>query len=145
VDNDRVKSLLMESDAFVMPCRDDSSGDRDGIPVVLMEAMACGLPVVSGDLPAIRELVHHDQNGLLVNGTDAGAIATAISRLADDPALRQRLGKAGRQRVVDEFSLSENVSRVEQLLSASISTRGGKVPITSSNQSAANPAGREPA
>ncbi|HRK31143.1 MAG TPA: glycosyltransferase family 4 protein [Tepidisphaeraceae bacterium] len=122
VDNERVRHLLQHSDAFALPCRDDSSGDRDGIPVVLMEAMACGLPVISGDLPAIRELVSHDRSGLLVDGTNVSSIAESIARLAGNPALRQSLAAAGRQRVVEEFSLSENVTRIERLLRHSLST-----------------------
>lgn len=124
VDNEKVRSLLLESDAFALPCRDDSSGDRDGIPVVLMEAMACALPVISGDLPAIRELVEHDKTGLLVDGTDVGAIARAIERLCTDEPTRKRLGEGGRQRVVQEFSLAENVSRIERLLQASGASAG---------------------
>jgi glycosyltransferase involved in cell wall biosynthesis len=121
VDNDRVRELLQQSDAFALTCRDDSSGDRDGIPVVLMEAMACGLPVISGDLPAIRELVSHDQSGLMVDGTDVTAIAQAVARIANDSALRRQLGDAGRRRVVEEFSLFENVSRIEKLLRQTMS------------------------
>lgn len=122
VDNDRVLALLQESDAFALTCRDDSSGDRDGIPVVLMEAMACALPVISGDLPAIRELVSHGENGLLVDGNSIDAIAGAIKSITADPKRAAQLGSAGRARVVEEFSLRGNVDRIEKLLAATIST-----------------------
>jgi glycosyltransferase involved in cell wall biosynthesis len=118
VDNDRVRQLMAESDVFALPCRDDSSGDRDGIPVVLMEAMACGLPAISGDLPAIRELIAHEQSGLLVDGTSPSAIGAALQRLATDRSLASRLAAAGRARVVEEFSLSANVDRIEAALRA---------------------------
>jgi len=129
VDNDRVKTLLQQSDAFALPCRDDSSGDRDGIPVVLMEAMACGLPVISGDLPAIRELVQHDVSGLMVDGNDIDAITRAVALLGKDVPNRKRLGSAGRARVVEEFSLTENVSRMEALLRRSLSISAPDEPI----------------
>jgi glycosyltransferase involved in cell wall biosynthesis len=113
VDNDTVRGLLTEHEVFALPCRVDSVGDKDGIPVVLMEAMASGLPVVSGDLDAIRELIQHEESGLLVDGTRVEPTRDALARLAADPALRVRLGSAGRQRVIDEFSLETNVSRLE--------------------------------
>ncbi|MCS7034517.1 MAG: glycosyltransferase family 4 protein [Phycisphaerae bacterium] len=142
VENEQVPALLREADAFALPCRQDSSGDRDGIPVVLMEAMACGLPVISGDLPAIRELVKHEHNGLLVNGLEPQSVAEAIERLARDPELRRRLGQSGRQRVMEEVSLGENVSRLERLLRETISTGSADVPITSADR-AAMPSGHE--
>ena len=86
--NDRVRELLMQSDYFVLPCKTDAKGDRDGIPVVLMEAMACGVPVISGDLPAIRELIEHGESGMLVDGTNASDVANALEELERDPGLR---------------------------------------------------------
>ena len=105
-----------EADLLALPCRTDSNGDRDGIPVVLMEAMACALPVISGDLPAVRELVIDEQTGLLVPGDDPAALTIALARLADDPALRRRLGEAGRAHVLAEFALDVNIDRLEQAL-----------------------------
>lgn len=121
VTNDRVRELLQASDVFALPCRVDRNGDKDGIPVVLMEAMACGLPVLSGDLPAIRELVIDQQTGRLVDGTDVDATAAALQALLDDPATSDRLAQAGRAQVVDEFSLMRNVDRLEQALRRAIS------------------------
>lgn len=105
-----VRAELGRADAFALACRVDSNGDRDGIPVVLMEAMACGLPCVSGDLPAIRELVLDRRTGLLVPGGDDEATARAI-----DSALRdESFGDAGRRWVVDKFSLRGTVEQLEQ-------------------------------
>jgi glycosyltransferase involved in cell wall biosynthesis len=115
VDADHVRELLLASDAFALPCRVDASGDRDGIPVVLIEAMACGLPVVSGDLPAIRELVADGRTGRLVPSDQVGALAGALTQIVADAATAQRLGQAGRERVLSEFSLTGNVGRIEML------------------------------
>jgi colanic acid/amylovoran biosynthesis glycosyltransferase len=116
VSNDRVRELLGDADYFVLPCRTDSRGDRDGIPVVLMEAMACGVPVISGDLPAIRELIEHGESGMLVDGTNAADVACAMEELERDSELRSHVATGGRKRVETEFSLEENVTRLEKLL-----------------------------
>jgi len=112
VDNERVRSLMGDADAFALPCRTDAQGDRDGIPVVLMEAMACGRPVVSGDLPAIRELIVDGETGRLVPGGDVAALAHALDDLRVDPGACVRLGGAGRDRVVQEFSQEVNLRRL---------------------------------
>ncbi len=101
-----------QADLFVLPCRVDTSGDRDGIPVALMEAMARRVCVVSGDLPAIRELIDHERTGLLVTPGDAGALAQAMTRLIVEPDLRLRLADAGRAWVSEEFSTPVNTRRL---------------------------------
>ena len=113
VDNSRVRELLAQADVLALPCRTDSSGDRDGIPVVLMEAMACGVPVIAGDLPAIRELVDGREAGLLVPGAEPSILAEALARIRADANLRSSLAIAGRAVVEEEFSLAGNVSRLE--------------------------------
>lgn len=113
VDSEAVRQAMMRADVFMLPCREDERGDRDGIPVVLMEAMACGVPTVSGDLPAIRELIDHERTGLLIDGNDPASAATALKRLIEDEPGRRRLGESGRQRVVEEFDLTVNVQRLE--------------------------------
>ncbi|MBM4385833.1 MAG: glycosyltransferase family 4 protein [Deltaproteobacteria bacterium] len=110
--NEDVRRMLRDADLFVLPCRIDDSGDRDGIPVVLMEAMACGTPVVSGDLPAIRELITDGDTGLLVPSDDSAALAAAIERVLTDRALAGRLAARGRERVVEEFALEINLRRL---------------------------------
>jgi len=73
---------------------------REGLPKGLIEAGACGLPLVTTDVPGCREVVTDGVDGLLVPVRDAGALASAISRLQSDPALAQRLGAAARQKVL---------------------------------------------
>ncbi|NWG72701.1 MAG: glycosyltransferase family 4 protein [Parvularculaceae bacterium] len=114
--NRDVLELMRQADLFVLPCRVAGSGDRDGIPVVLMEAMAAGLCVISGDLPAIRELVQHDETGLLVAPEDVSALSAALLQIAGDAALRARLRAAGRRRIEQEFDLGLNAGRIAQAL-----------------------------
>ncbi|MBI2725926.1 MAG: glycosyltransferase family 4 protein [Polaromonas sp.] len=77
---------------------------REGLPKVLLEAAACGLPLVATDAPGCREIVRHGENGLLVPLRDATALALAIERLLADSALRASMGKKGRRMVEEEFS-----------------------------------------
>jgi glycosyltransferase involved in cell wall biosynthesis len=123
VSNDRVRDLFGGADLFVLPCRSDVSGDRDGIPVVLMEAMARGVPVISGDLPAIRELIEPGVSGLLIAGGDSVALTAAIQRVAADPALRIALATAARAAVEREFALEPNVTKLEQMIEKCINQR----------------------
>jgi len=116
VRNDRVQDLLGRADVFALPCRTDARGDKDGIPVVLMEAMARGVPAISGDFPAIRELIEHGHDGLIVGPDDFVLLAEHLIRLDTDEPERLRLAAAGRARVVEEFSLDMNVARLEEAL-----------------------------
>jgi glycosyltransferase involved in cell wall biosynthesis len=99
-----------------LPCRTATNGDKDGIPVVLMEAMAASRAVIAGDLPAIRELIQHDETGLLVPPDHESALAAALDKLAGDPALRSRMGVAARAKVAEEFSDAVNWQRLTQAL-----------------------------
>ncbi|HXP96999.1 MAG TPA: glycosyltransferase family 4 protein [Telmatospirillum sp.] len=77
---------------------------REGLPKALLEASACGRPMVATDVPGCNELVRDDDNGLLVAVRQAAPLADALERLARDPALRARLGRRARERVEQEFS-----------------------------------------
>jgi glycosyltransferase involved in cell wall biosynthesis len=82
---------------------------REGLPKVLIEAAACGRPIVTTDTPGCREVVRHEENGLLVPPRDAVALAAALRRLILSPALRAFLGKRGREIAVAEFGLEKVV------------------------------------
>jgi glycosyltransferase involved in cell wall biosynthesis len=110
--NQQVREMLKTTDLFVLPCQVDRNGDRDGIPVVLMEAMACGICVVSGDLPTIRELIRHEVTGCMVDPGDVDELARTMEQLLAVPAHRRALADAGRRRVAEEFSLAVNVKRM---------------------------------
>ena len=91
--------LLRQTHIFTLP-----STYREGLPKAVLEAMAAGLPVVATNIPGCREAVIDNETGLLVPPRNPAALAEALSRLIADPALRARLGAAGRQRVLDNFS-----------------------------------------
>lgn len=114
-----VRDLLADADALVAPSVPTASGKREGIPVVLMEAMSSGIPVVASDLSGIPELVVDGETGILTPPRDAFAIAAALERLAADPALGRGFAERGRERVVRDFdaranarALAERIERV---------------------------------
>jgi glycosyltransferase involved in cell wall biosynthesis len=88
---------------FCLPCRVVEDGDRDGIPNVLLEAMACGLPVVTTGISGIPELVTDGVTGLIVPAGDPDATADALLRLHEDKALARRLSRAGEALVRERF------------------------------------------
>ncbi len=108
--SDAVADELGAADVLVAPSVPTRGGKREGIPVVLMEAMASGLPVVASRLSGIPELVSDEVDGLLVPAGDADAIADALERLARDPDLRGRLGAAGRATVLRAFDIDRNAA-----------------------------------
>jgi len=91
------------STVFCLPCRVLDDGDRDGIPNVLVEAMAAGLPVIATPVSGIPELVVHEENGLLVPPDNVEALAAALLRLHRDPRLAEALGQTGRLAVLERF------------------------------------------
>lgn len=107
-----VAELLATADVAVAPSVPTPCGRREGIPVVLMEAMASGLPVVASRISGIPELVDHEVSGLLVEPRAPDEIALALRRLQADPGLRERLGAAGRLKVEREFSLDTNAAEL---------------------------------
>ncbi len=113
---DKLIQEYRRASLFVLPCLVTDDGDRDGIPNVLVEAMAMRVPVVSTRVSAIGELVDHMQNGLLVNEKDRESLAEAMEFLLNDPPLRRRLGENGRQKVMDGFSLDHSTAKVRDLL-----------------------------
>ena len=83
---------------------------REGLPRGLIEAAACGLPIVTADVPGCREVVEHEVSGLLVPVRDGPATADALRRLLTDPELRRRMAGAARDKAVAEFSVEQFVA-----------------------------------
>lgn len=110
-----VVEQLLKADVFVLATVVAASGKREGLPNVLKEAMACGLPVVASKLSGIPELVEDGVSGFLLAPKDTEALATALQRLKADPELRQRMGQAGREKVVNDFDLHNSTLKRAKL------------------------------
>ncbi len=112
---DEIVAAYRRADVFVLAPVVTGDGDRDGIPNVLVEAMASGVPVVATRISGIPELITDGVDGLLVAQHDPVALAEAIERVLRDPDLAARLSQAGRQRVADDFDLARNTRRLRAL------------------------------
>jgi len=110
-----VAELIAAAAVCAAPCLHAADGDRDGLPTVLLEAMAMGTPCVSTPVAGIPEAVEPDVTGLLVPERDAYALADAIDALAGDPALRLRLAVAARRRVEDVFDRRVQATELARL------------------------------
>lgn len=97
---DDMPAVLSEADIVCLP-----TYYREGVPRVLIEAAACGLPAVTTDTPGCRDIVIHEETGLLVAPRSVEDLAAAIRRLAGDRELRERLGRAAREHAVRHFSI----------------------------------------
>lgn len=128
-DREAVLEELAEADAAVLASVRTASGRREGIPVSLMEAQAMALPVVSSRQSGIPELVADGETGLLVAPGDAEALAEALERLAGDPELCLKMGRAGREKVRREYDQRRNVAALAELFRAGPAqgVAGGKV------------------
>lgn len=111
---DKIVRLLLDADVLTAPSVPTRDGRREGIPVVLMEAMMSGVPVIASNLSGIPELVKHQSTGLLVPPRDARSLADALERCIRDPDLRRRLGRAGREKAESEFDLNKNAAKLAE-------------------------------
>ena len=117
--------IYQQATVFALPCIVLDDGDRDGVPNVLLEAMAVGLPVVSCPVAGVPELVESGDNGLLVAERNASELAAAIELLLNDQGLRSRLGAQGRRTVAARFDSLTTGEAVLGLLSAAHAGRPG--------------------
>lgn len=97
------------ADCLALPCIVGKDGDRDGIPTVILEALATELPVISTKVSGIPEVIEDGKSGLLIEPEDTEKLAYAIEKLCYDTELRFRLGKNGRQIIKQKFEISANV------------------------------------
>jgi colanic acid/amylovoran biosynthesis glycosyltransferase len=116
VDQDGIRALYRQADAFAL------ASFAEGVPVVLMEAMAMEIPVIATGITGIPELIRDGVDGLLVMPSDVAALAAAIARLMDEPLLRRGLGLAGRLRVIDRYNLAVNVGRLAAVFARRLKT-----------------------
>jgi glycosyltransferase involved in cell wall biosynthesis len=111
-----VSDWLRAFDAFVLP-----SYANEGVPQALMQAMACGLPVITTPVGAIGEIVSDGETGLMVPPRDVSALASALTKLRDDPQLRQTLAERGLQQARSRFSSKQMLDAMEQILNRLVS------------------------
>jgi colanic acid/amylovoran biosynthesis glycosyltransferase len=103
---------------FAAPCVVGEDGNRDGLPTVLLEAMALGTPCVSTDVTGIPEVLRDGETGLMVPQRDPAALADAIERLLADPELRVGLAGRARRLVEAEFDVHRNAARLREAFQA---------------------------
>lgn len=112
VNQDRIRDLYSRADAFSIP------SFAEGIPVVLMEAMSMEIPCVTSRITGIPELIRDGIDGILTAPSDVRGLADGLSRLMDDPELREQIGKKARQRIIESYNLEKNVDRLAQVFRA---------------------------
>jgi glycosyltransferase involved in cell wall biosynthesis len=111
-------SAYADAHTVIVPSVEDATGDRDGLPNVVLEAMASGRPVVASAIAAIPSAIEDGRSGLLVPPGDPAALAGAVARVASDGALRERMGAAGRLVVERRFELGECTNRLIRCIEA---------------------------
>lgn len=122
VTQEELREIYKQATLFALPCLVVDNGDRDGIPNVLVEAMAMRVPVISTDISGIPELIEHNVNGLLVPEKNAQAMADAIGSLLEDSGLRSRLSEAGRARVCRDFDSQTTTLELKALFESRLIT-----------------------
>jgi len=113
--HDELRRIYQRACVFALPCVVAADGDRDGIPNVLLEAMASGVPVVSTPVSGIPEVVNSEAEGLLVPPGSPARLADAVDRLLNSPELREKLALAARAKIETSFSIERNSAQLLSL------------------------------
>src|SRR5690349_12056162 len=108
-------SIYQNATIFALTPMQTEDGDRDGIPNVLVEAMAVGLPVITTAVAGIPELVDNNRNGLLYQPHDVEGIASGIIELLHHAEKRRQLGRAGSKKVMEQFDIAQAAKRLKVL------------------------------
>jgi glycosyltransferase involved in cell wall biosynthesis len=116
IDHQEVLTCYQRATVFALPCVVASTGDRDGLPTAVLEAMGAGVPVITTSVNGLADVVIDGVNGLVVPQRNPEALAAAISRVLGDSALADRLGAAARATVEADFCLSESVRKLRSLI-----------------------------
>jgi glycosyltransferase involved in cell wall biosynthesis len=112
ISQDEIARYYLGADIYVHP------SFAEGVPVVIMEAMAHALPVVAAGVMGVRELVHHGENGLVVRPGRKDELVDAVRRLAADPSERARMGQSGRRTVEAEFDVRGSAQLLRDLFTS---------------------------
>ena len=121
-----LQSEMHQARCFVQHSIEAASGDCEGLPVGILEAGACGLPVISTRHAGIPDVVIEGETGFLVDEGDVEGMAHHMLRIAQDPSLAAKLGQAARRRIESQFSLEGTISALWQIIESCI---GGTLPV----------------
>ena len=124
---ERLLRIMRRAAVLALPCVVSEDGDRDGLPTVLLEALALGLPAISTSLPGIDEIIDHRRTGLLVPPADGLGLADGIAELLSNPDLRRHLAALGREKAEAAFDVSRNTRRLLDLFARS--TASGRLRV----------------
>ena len=113
-----VMAHLQEAAVFAAPCVVGSDGNRDGLPTVLLEAMALGVPCISTDVTGIPEVIKHNESGILVPQKNAHALSLALERLLSQPQERTRLAQQARRLIESAFDIRHNSAALRSVFDA---------------------------
>ncbi|AEM57715.1 hexosyltransferase [Haloarcula hispanica N601] len=120
VSDERLVTEFDKASCFLLPCIVAESGDRDGIPVALMESMAMQTPPISTNVSGIPELIDHQQNGLVVEPKNTDGLAEAISSILSDSEKQHRFGEAGREKVAQKFNVEHEADKLKSVFKKAI-------------------------
>lgn len=115
-----VLETYRKSDLFILPSRIDETGDRDGLPNVIVEAQSQAMAVISTNISGIPELIQSGKNGLLIQPDKVDDLASAIETLSVDVKQRNQMGKAGEEKVRSHFSHKQTIGDIISLLNKSV-------------------------
>jgi len=115
--NDEVVDNLMSRNIYVQPSVAAKNGDQEGIPTAIMEAMACGLPIIATTHSGIPEIVKNNVNGILVPERNIEKLANVMEKLAKNPDLQKEFGNAGRKIVEEKFNIDKQIKKLEEVYS----------------------------
>ncbi|MEZ6036992.1 MAG: glycosyltransferase [Planctomycetota bacterium] len=120
---EQMPPIIEQCRAFVAPYVETESGDKDGIPTAMLEALASSLPVVTTDSGSILEVIDNGVEGLVVPQRDSKAYAAALEKLITDPALEQRMAKAARARFDRDFDIKVTEKRLHQRIAGFLAAK----------------------
>jgi colanic acid/amylovoran biosynthesis glycosyltransferase len=106
---------MQESHIFILPSVTATNGDKEGLPNVLKEALASGLPVISTYHAGIPELIQDGKSGFLVKERDAYTLSIRLNQLIENPSLWSTFSSKGRKRVEEAFNLQHQIQKLEQI------------------------------
>ena len=119
----RVREIVADAAVFAAPCVIGADGNRDGLPTVLLEALALGTPAVSTPVTGIPEIVRHEETGLLVPESDPGALAAALARTLDEPEAAAERARAARSLLEADFDFRDHAVTLQGIFREAISSR----------------------